>query len=116
MIRIRLGGKVRAQATNQRKRSTRNPATSLPRWGVATNTTRLTKGSGVTNSERRRIARVSSETRSASKGVSLTLSQNRVPLSTTVSFARSPPWLCPISTMRWSAGSAPAGPARPRSA
>jgi hypothetical protein len=43
------------------------------------------------NIERCRIARVSSETSSASKGVSLTLSQNRVPLSTTANFARSPP-------------------------
>ena len=67
------------------------PATSLPRWGVATNTTRSTKGSGVMNIERRSIVRVSSETRSSSKGVSLTFSQNRVPLSTTASFARSPP-------------------------
>ena len=61
------------------------------------------------NSERRRIARVSSETRSSSKGVSLTLSQNRVPLSTTVIFARRPPWLWPIRTMRRIAGSVPCG-------
>ena len=109
VIRIRFGGRVSAHATSQRNRSTRKPATSLPRWGVATKTTRSTKGSGVMNRERCRMARVSSETPSSSKGVSLTLSQNRVPLSTTVSFARRPPWLWPIRTTWRSAGSVPSG-------
>ena len=34
-------------------------------------------------------------------------SQNRVPLSMAVNFVRSPPWLCPITTMRGAPGLCP---------
>ena len=56
-----------------------------------------------------RSSRVSGVTLISSNGLSLMLSQNRVPLSIAVSLVRSPPWLCPITTMRWSAGSLPSG-------
>src|SRR5262249_10212923 len=55
------------------------------------------------------MSRVSSETSSDSSGRLKLRSQNRVPLSITVILVKSPPWLCPITTIRRSPGSVPCG-------
>ncbi len=55
--------------------------------------TRFTNGSGLTNSARASRSRVSGSSFALSNGTLVKLSQKRVPLSTTVIFVSSPPWL-----------------------
>jgi hypothetical protein len=66
-------------------------AAVLDRAPVARNTTRLTKGNGVTNAIRRSRWRVSGDTSSVSIGRLKARSQNFEPLSIAVILVRSPP-------------------------
>ncbi len=91
------------------QREIRASETELPRWGVEMKITRCTKGKGVTNMEWRMRSLVSGLSFSSSSGFLLMLSQNFVPLLIAVSLVRRPPWLCPITTIRRSAGSFPSG-------
>ena len=63
---------------------------------------------GDTNNARRSRSRVSGRRRRATSGGFLKArSQNRGPLSIAVILVRSPPWLCPITTIRRRPGSVP---------
>ena len=70
-----------------------NPATKLPRCGVAMKITRRTSGIGVTNNARRNVSRVSGESVRSSSGLVLSWSNSAEPEFTTTVLASNPPWL-----------------------
>lgn len=90
-------------------RPTPSDARIEPRCGVATKTTRVTKGSGSKKYIDAARARISGRRRISPKGRSAIASHSDVPGPTVWSFACSPPMLCPTSTSDRRAGSRPCG-------